>query len=393
MHIVRFEAENYKRLKAVEIVPDGNTVVIAGRNAQGKSSVLDAIWATLAGKDGAKQTTRPIRDGEVKARVVIELEDLRIERRWTQAGSNLTVGPRDGKAKFNSPQAILDGLIGKLSFDPLAFANADAKAQRAQLLALTGLQEQVDLIDGKRAGAFRERTDVNRDLKRLQARYDALGEDVPEMANRVNTAVLAEELVTARRRDDLARQWSDLNQQIHDLQVRLDEVAAEGRRLPGTRGIDELTTLLEGADAANRRAEQYEAWVELGREVEDARHASEELTQRISEFDQDKVDLLARADLPVDGLSVDDEGVLLNGIPLAQASAAERLRISVAMAMAANPEVRVICIKDASLLDEESMAMLTKLAVDKDYQIWYERVGNDAGEVGVVIEDGMVIEP
>ena len=49
MKIVSLEAENYKRLKAVEITPDGNMVVIGGRNAQGKSSVLDAIWAALGG--------------------------------------------------------------------------------------------------------------------------------------------------------------------------------------------------------------------------------------------------------------------------------------------------------------------------------------------------------
>ena len=50
MKIVELRAENVKRLKAVEITPDGTLQVIGGRNAQGKSSVLDAIWLALAEK-------------------------------------------------------------------------------------------------------------------------------------------------------------------------------------------------------------------------------------------------------------------------------------------------------------------------------------------------------
>lgn len=32
MKIIELKAENVKRLKAVEIVPEGNTVIISGRN-------------------------------------------------------------------------------------------------------------------------------------------------------------------------------------------------------------------------------------------------------------------------------------------------------------------------------------------------------------------------
>ena len=48
--IVTLEAENIKRLKAVEITPEGNLVVVGGKNAQGKSSVMDSIAYALGGK-------------------------------------------------------------------------------------------------------------------------------------------------------------------------------------------------------------------------------------------------------------------------------------------------------------------------------------------------------
>lgn len=40
LKIVRLASENIKRLKAVEIVPNGHTVTITGKNDQGKTSVL-----------------------------------------------------------------------------------------------------------------------------------------------------------------------------------------------------------------------------------------------------------------------------------------------------------------------------------------------------------------
>ena len=48
--IVSLTAENVKRISAVHIVPgDGGVVLIGGRNAQGKSSVLDSIMYALGG--------------------------------------------------------------------------------------------------------------------------------------------------------------------------------------------------------------------------------------------------------------------------------------------------------------------------------------------------------
>jgi hypothetical protein len=47
-------------------------------------------------------------------------------------------------------------------------------------------------------------------------------------------------------------------------------------------------------------------------------------------------------------------------------------------------------IRDASLLDAESLAQLADMAKDGDYQIWLERV-DTSGQVGFYIEDGMVV--
>ena len=93
--------------------------------------------------------------------------------------------------------------------------------------------------------------------------------------------------------------------------------------------------------------------------------------------------------MPVKGLSFGEGEVVFNGLPLNQASDAEQLRVSIAIAMAANPKLRVLRIRDGSLLDERSLAAVATMADTQDYQIWIERV-DSSGKVGVHMEDGEV---
>src|SRR3990167_10791645 len=137
MKIIQLSAENVKKLKAVEITPEGNVVVIGGKNGQGKSSVLDSIEYVLAGK--GSQCPRPVRDGEEKAVIVCTLDDLVVTRVIKTDGSNsLVVSSKDG-AKYGSPQAMLDKLVGTLTFDPLAFSRMEPRKQLEVLKKLVGL--------------------------------------------------------------------------------------------------------------------------------------------------------------------------------------------------------------------------------------------------------------
>lgn len=379
MRITKFEAENFKRLKAVDITPDDNTVVIAGRNAQGKTSVLDGIMAALAGRSGSKELVRPIRDGESRARVLVELDDLVVERKWTPSGSTVTVGPKGGNSRLNSPQAVLDKLIGTLSFDPLAFAEAEPKKQVSILIDLIG-RDKFEQIANERRDAFENRTDVNRQVKSIRARFEAIGR--VEKIEPVDQDALSREYGAAREKMALRDRWIRAK-------AELDEIEARVKELPQTRDIETVDSLLTNAVKINDQARRYDDSQALAEELEQGEAEAERLTSLIALADQGRTDLIASAALPVEGLAFDDDGVEFNGVPFIQASAAERLKVSVGMAMALNPELRVICIRDASLLDADSKNALIALAVEHDFQIWYEVVG-DGGSVGVVIEDGQV---
>ena len=57
--------------------------------------------------------------------------------------------------------------------------------------------------------------------------------------------------------------------------------------------------------------------------------------------------------------------------------------------MALNPALKIILIKDGSLLDEEGIKTVTEIAKGKDYQLWIECVKDSPG-CGIYIEDGEI---
>jgi hypothetical protein len=49
----------------------------------------------------------------------------------------------------------------------------------------------------------------------------------------------------------------------------------------------------------------------------------------------------------------------------------------------------VLRIREGSLLDSGSLALIAGMADENDYQVWIETV-DDTGTVGIMMEDGMV---
>ena len=395
--IIRLQSTNYKRLKAVEITPDkdGNLVIVAGKNGQGKSSVLDSITAALGGVN-AKTTPKPIRDGEDRAEIVLETEDLVVTRRFTPSGSTLKVTSPDG-ATYPKAQARLDDLLGKLSLDPLAFTQLSDRDQLATLLDLVELPFDPAELDAQRKAVFERRTEVNRQVKDAEARVK--GFTVTEKVEPVSVADLlteyrAEQAVAEkqeadlRRADEVAEQIGELEQRLAELRATRDELA---NTISGHRDLhlDRIQGQIDNAEQINAQAREFKAYDEARDRLEGAQHDAEKLTFELARIDKTKAEGLAAARFPIPGLGFEDGGVSYQGVPFKQASSAEQLRVSLAMAIALNPSLRVIRIADGSLLDSDNLTLIESMAREHDFQVWIEMV-DDSGERGIVIEDGEV---
>jgi hypothetical protein len=410
MHITKLQAENIKRLTAVTITPDGNTIVIGGPNGAGKSSVLDSIEYALAGKKSLPRV--PLHTGTDKGYVVVETEQYIVRRTFTEKDSYIEVKTKEGYI-IGTPQALLDKLVGDLSFDPLEFTRMEAKKQVEVFMRLLGL-DFAD-VDAEYARIEAERRDIGRDGKAVKAQLDAMPADPDAPAVEVVVSDLVKQLGDLRQQNqvnaDMRAQveiadnaWCASLGRVHELEEELEraeaKLAADQQCLDSIRkkadacvdtDAEPITKQIAEAESINRRVRAAATRKRLVGEYAAKVKAYESGTAGLREIDAFKEEQIASTQFPVAGVTFGPDGILVNGIPFDQASSAEQLQIAVAMGLSANPELRIILIRDGSLLDETSMAAMAAMAEKYDAQVWMERVG-DGKEVSVVIEDGMVSE-
>lgn len=407
MKIIQFTAENVKKLKTVQITPSGDFVQITGKNGSGKTSVLDAIWWALGGKEGIQD--KPIREGAERAHIRLNLGDLVVERRFTPNGTTLTVENAEG-ARYQSPQSMLDGLVGELSFDPLAFAQMDPRRQYDELKRVAKIEVDLDALERLNKADYDKRTEKNREVKDLTARAGGFEFRFPEADAPVDVSALLAQMQTAaqhnadierraERRAETAELVEEGKRDIAELERKLaamreyvagwEEKIATAEPLPAPIDVDDLRSRIEEAQQQNAEFTRRQEQKKLQEQAAEAKAASDALTKAMEERDAAKAKALQDAKMPVPGLTLAEGRVLLNGVPFDQSSSAEQIRTSVAIAMAANPKLRIIRIKDGSLLDEDGLRLIAEMAKDHDYQIWIERV-DSSGKIGIVMEDGTV---
>ncbi len=430
MKILQLKSSNVKRLRTVEIEPDGNLVVIGGRNGAGKSTCLDSILYALGGARAVP--AEPIRRGAERGEIEVRLspcpekkihDELIVKRVFTSSGDTRLEIRSAGGMTAGSPQALLDSLTGRVGFDPLAFMRLRPSEQAAQLAGVVGLD--FTELERDRADIYQERHANNKQL--VAARVEA--EKAPHFpeAREVDTSELAEEY---KRRQAINQSAGRLVGEAHDLardaEYRQEKAAAADAEVEqlrealeqamelarqahavATEAIEKAAAAKEAADAAaqadlseietqiaaagetNRQVAANRRREELRAKVEELEQESKYLTEKLEEIDAQKARMMAEAAWPIPGLGFGPEGVTLAGLPFEQASSAEQLAVSVAVGAALNPACRVLLIRDGSLLDRDSLRMVGELAEKFDCQVWIERV-SEGEECSVIIEDGMV---
>jgi predicted ATPase len=441
MKIVQLLVENFKKVRVVEIRPDGKVIQLTGRNGQGKTSVLDALWFGLRGTKALPANKNSVvRRGSERAKVKVGTEDFVITR---TIGSNSTaptleIEMLNGKKRDRTPQDFLDELFGKLTFDPQEFATMTPAEQVEELKKTAKVDLDFEAIAEENAKDYDERLAVGREIKTLEGQLTAFQvldglpkEKLDEQAilDKLNQAGEAnkraqevfqakQELGAEAARKGIARQngltfIDQSKEKIESLKKQLElakqalEVAREDQKrleaehkaaeqvfqaAPAGEPIDvgALTTELQSAQRTNRAIDTRNQWEKVRAQLEAKRQQSAQINRQMEAREEKKTAALAKAKMPVEGLTFDERGVKFNGIPLENLGEGEQLRVAAEIGMAANPKLRILCIRRGEALDEEGLKMLAELAAARDFQLWITKV-DSSGKVGVVLEDGMVI--
>lgn len=432
MRILELHAENVKRIQVIDITPGKGVVEIAGENGSGKSSTLDSLLWLIGGK-GAIQW-QPIRVGEERAVIKAKLGDdagLRfiVTRRFTATEddakepytTSVVVEAADG-SRPRGPQELLDSLYSGMAFDPLQFQRIPPKERIAILKALVPGVD-FDALQKRRDALYDERTEVNRLARILRAQAgEEPNQDEPDV--KVNEETIVSLLAAAAEEAAQVEKLKAYRQNVRDGVVRLKESAVRKRLeadelrrkadtlaqsadederdaerqtqtadrwppIPDPPDTDSIKADLAAAQAHNRRVQAVLDYRERSRTAANKEAEGQELTEQIKGIDETVRAAVANANLPVRGLTLGELDVYLGGVPFGQASDAQQLRASLAIGIAMNPKLRVLRVRDGSLLDDKAMEILNEVALAEDFQVWTERV-HAYSKSAIILEDGKV---
>jgi DNA repair exonuclease SbcCD ATPase subunit len=416
--IIELRIDNFRRIKAAEIRPDGSVVVISGKNGAGKTSVLHAIWAVLKGRAVSGPT--PIRIGAEQCTIQAQTEEFTVTRSFhcrddgAEITTDLRVIMKDGRRIGSKPQAMLDALLPQLALDPLAFMRMKPKDQVDVIKRMVPTFDFAG-ADAARNRAFDERTDFNRRAKEAFAVAQSIELPAGPEPEPIDTVALTAEMqaandhnasVEARRLRrieatrkvdemlDTAEQWRARASKMENDANDLLEKLKGAEPLPDKIDVNAIVAKIGKAEEVNKIRHQFRVRHDAMEAHRQASAHAAHLTAAIDIIDNDKLAAIESAKLPVPGLSFNEDMLTLYNLPFESASMSEKLRTSIAIGMALapppeEPGLRIMTVDEASELDTDSMALLAQLAEERKYQVWCARI-DKVGDQGFVIEDGAI---
>lgn len=406
------EFENVKRIKAVSLTPttDGLTV-IGGKNAQGKTSVLDAIaWAVGGDKYKPSEPKRQGSYADPRLRVVLS-NGIVVER----SGKNSALKVIDPNGNKGGQQ-LLNSFIESFALDIPKFIQQSDREKADTLLRIIGVGDKLHELEHREMMTYNERTAIGR----IAEQKDKFAKEMPVYTNVHIEPVSVSELIR-QQQDILARNGENerLRRNRDRIQAEHEQLAAQVAQLE--KELDNFKNLLKIKDSeldiANKTAkalkDESTAEIEQSiREIEDVnakvranlerqtaekeaekyRSNYDKLTEEITAIRLAKRNLLQGANLPLDGLSVEDGALIYNGSKWDCMSGAEQMIVATSIVRRLNPECGFVLIDKLEQLDSDTL---------RSFGAWLEAEGlqaiatkvSDGDDCTIIIEDGMSREP
>ena len=199
MKTTRIKIRNLFGITETEL--DGRSVELTGGNGVGKTSVIDALRYALTNKSDRNIN---VRQGEKEGEILIETDTgLSIDRKKRTEQSDYKSVIENGW-EIMGPENFLRQLFTPLQLDPVAFTLMDEKSKNRAILDLIefdwdlnyirekfgevpawvnyeqNILEVLSDMQSENGEWFKERQNVNRDIRNKQAFIEDIAKDIPE---------------------------------------------------------------------------------------------------------------------------------------------------------------------------------------------------------------------
>ncbi|WP_105144524.1 AAA family ATPase [Streptococcus suis] len=405
--INRLEIENVKRIKAVKIEPSATGLtIVGGNNNQGKTSVLDAIaWALGGHKYKPSQAQREGSQVPPTLKIVMS-NGLIVERKGKNASLKV-IDPNGQKGG----QQLLDSFVEELAINLPKFMDSTPKEKAETLLQIIGVGNQLAELELKEKELYNNRhaigviADQKEKFAKEQEFYPEAPKELVSIAELIQQqqAILAKNGENARKRQNVATikmQYENAESAVDRLKQELAKAIDERDKFKQDLAIaqkdamelhDESTAEIEAniqqIDDINRKVRANLDKEKAEEDAKEIRQQYNALSVEIEDVRKQKRDLLTNADLPLEGLSVDDGELLYLGQRWDNMSGSQQLQVATAIVRKLKPECGFVLIDKLEQMDQVTL---------QEFGEWLKREGLQAiatrvstgDECSIIITDG-----
>ena len=373
--INRLEIENVKRIKAVKIEPSATGLtIVGGNNNQGKTSVLDAIaWALGGNKYKPSQAQREGSQVPPTLKIVMS-NGLIVERKGKNASLKV-IDPNGQKGG----QQLLDSFVEELAINLPKFMESTPKEKADTLLQIIGVGNRLAELELKENELYNNRhaigviADQKEKFAKEQEYYPDAPKELVSIAELIQQqqAILAKNGENARKRqnvDTIQMQYSNAEANVSRLQEELAKAIDERDKFKQDLAIaqkdamelhDESTAEIEAniqqIDDINRKVRANLDKEKAEEDAKEIRQQYNALSVEIEDVRKQKRDLLTNADLPLEGLSVDDGELLYLGQRWDNMSGSQQLQVATAIVRKLKPECGFVLIDKLEQMDQVTL--------------------------------------
>ncbi|HFI2431162.1 TPA: AAA family ATPase [Streptococcus suis] len=409
--INRLEIENVKRIKAVKIEPSATGLtIVGGNNNQGKTSVLDAIaWALGGNKYKPSQAQREGSQVPPTLKIVMS-NGLIVERKGKNASLKV-IDPNGQKGG----QQLLDSFVEELAINLPKFMDSTPKEKAETLLQIIGVGNQLAELELKEKEIYNNRhaigviADQKEKFAKEQEYYPEAPKELISIAELIQQqqAILAKNGENARKRQNVATikmQYENAESTVDRLKQELAKAIDERDKFKQDLAIaekdamelhDESTAEIEAniqqIDDINRKVRANLDKEKAEEDAKEIRRQYNALSVEIEDVRKQKRDLLINADLPLEGLSVDDGELLYLGQRWDNMSGSQQLQVATAIVRKLKPECGFVLIDKLEQMDQVTLQQFGAWLEHEGLQAIATRVST-GDECSIIIEDGYSVE-
>lgn len=436
--IYRVSIKNFKAIESLETEINGNNVLLYGENDTGKTTFIQAIEYSLGLN---VQPPEAFHDGANEYSIQVDTGDG--EKSYT-----FTVTAKKGKSpkiEVKGPdgipttkKGIISQLVGSIEFDVFEFVE--------QSKTKTGRQKQVELVKSllpqetrdelervkdKINERYQQREEKGREIKTLKgflensgltdedfenyqlyfpleeiqteynnalkhnqghdARLKELNEEIPNKKRELNKEITEtdqeiEELEAKLKK--LKEKRESKQKEFNDLDKRAEQVNEELQNAGDKKDLEAINQRLKDAQEHNKKVDKVAEYKESHEQLEKLQSDYEDLTDRIQRGREHYQKTVRESELPIEGLSFDEETIYFQGYPVDenQISHSQIMLLGAKIKVAQSKNFSVLFLQGLESIGQKKLDQLKKLCQEENFQLIGEHVQRGQEELKVVIE-------